>query len=138
MKDNRSCGQAKADRTDPRCLDPRDLPALPSLVRVRLSGEIEADSHACTAMGVPVAQVRDTNRLLGLNVRRLQQARRRRWNDLNRMFGNLDNPRLIATAARQELTPDRRGRLPAFFTAARSFFGQAAEAVVGEPPQAWI
>ena len=54
------------------------------------------------------------------------------------MFGNLDDPRLITRAAQQELGLDGRGALPAFFTTARSFFGAAAEAVLGEFPQVWI
>ena len=138
VNDNMSCGQAKSGQTDPDFFDPRTLPALPSLVRVRYTGEIEADSNACMATGVPADHVRNTIGMLGLNVRRLQRARQQRWSDLLASFGGLENPDWVTAAARQELALDQRGHLPAFFTTARSFFGLVAEAVVGEPPQAWI
>lgn len=41
-------------------------------------------------------------------------------------------------AARMEFLPDETGRLPAFFTTTRSFFREAAESVLAEPPQNWI
>ena len=107
-------------------------------MRVRYTGEIEADSNACMATGVPAVYVRSTIGMLGLNVRRLQRARHKRWSDLIANFGELENPDRITAAARQELALDRRGHLPAFYTTARSFFGPAAETVVGEPPHAWI
>ena len=138
VRNNSSCGQAKGGETDGRFVDPRTLPALPSLVQVRATGEIEADLNACTDRGVPVEHVRYTIRMLGLNVRRLIRTRRKRWSDLNTMFGNLDDPNLITGAAQQELGLDGHGSLPAFFTTARSFFGAAAEAVLGEFPQVWI
>ncbi|KAF0110551.1 MAG: hypothetical protein FD149_2640, partial [Rhodospirillaceae bacterium] len=34
--------------------------------------------------------------------------------------------------------PDEADRLPAFFTTTRSFFREAAELVLAEPPQSWI
>ena len=123
VNDNMSCGQAKSGQTDPDFFDPRTLPALPSLVRVRYTGEIEADSNACMATGVPADHVRNTIGMLGLNVRRLQRARQQRWSDLLASFGGLENPDWVTAAARQELALDQRGHLPAFFTTARSFFG---------------
>ena len=76
---------------------------------------------------------------LGLDVRRLQVARRRRWSDLNRILADsLDDPNFVTVVARHELTPEENGHLPPFFTTARSFFGPVAESVLGEHPQAWI
>ena len=139
VRENTSCGQAKGADADARFVDPRTVPAMPALVTVRDSGEIEADPDACVATGVPAERVAHTIGLLGLDVRRLRQARRRRWSDLGRLFEDgLDDPDLIAKAARQELTPGQGGDLPAFFTTARSFFGSVAEVVLGEHPQTWI
>ena len=140
VKDNISCGQAKGGMSDARFVDPRTLPALPALVRVRDTGEIEADPDACEATDIRDADVDFTIKTLGLDVRRLQQARQTRWRALlNGMFKDgLDDPDLIIEAARQELIPAEDGRLPAFFTTARSFFGPVAETVLAEHPQTWI
>ena len=137
--ENTSCGQAKGGATDPRFVDPRTLPALPALVRVRDSGEIEADPRACAETEIPAENVAHTIGMLGLDVRRLQVARRRRWSDLNRILvEGLDDPDLVTEVARQELTLRENGHLPAFFTTTRSFFGPVAESILGEHPRAWI
>lgn len=137
--DNTSCGQAKGGAVNARFVDPRTLPALPALVRVRDSGEIEADPRACAETEIPTENVAHTIGMLGLDVRRLEVARRRRWSDLSKMFvDGLDDPDLVTEVARQELTPGENGHLPVFFTTARSFFGPIAEIVLGEHPQAWI
>ena len=139
VKENTSCRQAKGEHADACFVDPRTIPAVPALVRIRDTGEIEADSDACAAAGTPAQHVVHSIGVLGLDVRRLRQARRKRWSDLNRMFEDgLDDPDLITAVARQELTPGQNGGLPAFFTTARSFFGPVAEAVLGEHPQTWI
>ena len=138
-----SCGQAKGGNADARFVDPRTIPALPALVKVRDTGEIEADPDACAATGIPAEHVTHTIRMLGLDVRRLRQARRRRWSDLNSYLNGmledgLDAPDLISEAARQELMPGQGGDLPDFFTTARSFFGPVAEGVLDECPRTWI
>ena len=139
VRESTSCGQAKGGDADARFVDPRTVPALPALVTVRDSGEIEAAPVACAATGIPAEHVAHNIGVLGLDVRRLRQARRRRWHDLNRMIENgLNDLDLITEAARQELTPGENDDLPAFFTTARSFFGPVAEVVLGEHPQAWI
>lgn len=139
VRENTSCGQAKGVRVDAHFVDPRRLPALPAPVRVRDTGEIEADPDGCSATDIPAAHVSHTLGMLGLDVRRLQQARRRRWSDLNKMFEDgLDDPDLITEVARQELTPGQNGHLPTFFTTARSFFDPVAETVLSEHPQEWI
>ena len=79
-----------------------------------------------------------TIEVLNLNARRLRIARERRWSALNEAWGELlGDSELRHEAARSELLPVD-GRLPAFFTTARCFFGPLAERVLDEPPQAWI
>ena len=136
IKLNVSCGQAKGGSTDAQFIDPRALPALPSLLVVRNTGEIEADVTACANSGFQVEHVRRTIEILGLNVKRLIQARQRKWRDLNEVYtGDLDT--LGTEAARAELTLGDSG-LPQFLTTSRTFFGPFAEVVLAEPPQDWI
>ena len=139
VKDSTSCRQSKGEHADERFVNPRTLPAVPALARIRDTGEMEADPDACAATDTPARHVTHSIGGLGLDVRRLRQARQKRWSDLNRKFEDgLDDPAVITAMARQELTPGENGELPAFFTTARSFFGPVAEAVLGEFPQAWI
>ena len=135
---NRSCGEAKGNLMPREFVDPRDLPALPSLTRVLDDGRIEADMAACTSAGFSVGDVNRTIEVLNLNARRLRIARERRWRALNEAWGErLDDSELTYKAARSELLP-ADGRLPEFFTTARCFFGPLAERVLNEPPRAWI
>ena len=71
VKDNMSCGQAKGDRNDADFLDPRKLPALPSLTKVLVDGRIEADEEACESADIPTARVTRTIEILNLNAERL-------------------------------------------------------------------
>ena len=136
---HRSCGQAKGDQSDANFLDPRDLPALPSLVRVSSLGEIAANRDACTALSVDVARVERTIRTLGLNVRRLRDARAARWRDLQDDWHSYDDdPAKIRAAAKRELLPDESGKLPAFFTTTRSFFDLWAETILDEADLSWV
>ena len=119
-------------------MDPRDLPALPSLVRVLGDGRIEADMAACASAGVSAGDVNQTIEVLNLNARRLRIARERRWSALSEAWGELlGDSELRYRAARSELLPVD-GRLPEFFTTARCYFGPLAERVLDEPPRAWI
>ncbi|WP_428098160.1 retron system putative HNH endonuclease [Candidatus Rariloculus sp.] len=137
VKFNMSCGQAKGSDVDTQFLDPRMLPALPSLFRVLTSGEIEADSTACESAGFPVVNVHRTIEILGLNVRRLVRARQSKWRNLSDVYaGDLDDRG--SEAARAELALDEDGSLPPFFTTARSFFGPFSETALDEPPREWI
>ena len=139
VKHNRSCGEAKGNSSDPGLLDPRSLPALPSLVRVRMDGRIEADDDACAATGVPVESVHRTIHILRLNVERLRRARAKRWRALNDNWSDwLDDAEAMAAAAREELLPDDSGRLPRFFTTSRSFFGPLGEEILVEEPHEWV
>ena len=138
VKPNRSCGEAKGGRVNGEFVDPRNLPALPALVRVRDDGSIEADADACRSAGVSAEHVTRTIEVLNLNALRLRVAREKRWRALNdaweQEFGDPDR---MTEAARDELLP-ANGRLRRFFTTSRSYFGPIAEQVLDEPPRAWV
>lgn len=139
VKHNRSCGEAKGNSSDPDFLDPRSLPALPSLMRVRMDGRVEADEDACAANRVPVQRVLRTIDVLCLNVERLRRARAGRWRALNDNWGDwLEDADAMAAAARAELLPDDAGNLPRFFTTSRSFFGSLGEEILAEEPRGWV
>ena len=138
VKRNRSCGEAKGDSTDAEFVDPRELPSVPSLVKVLDDGTIEADTAACASEDVPVTDVVRTIELLNLNAKRLRRARERRWRALNyeygELVGDLDQ---MSKAARRELLPVD-SRLPDFFTTTRSYFGPVAERVLDDQREVWI
>ncbi len=136
---NLSCGQAKANTIDPDLLDPRDLPDSVSLFRVSRDGHLDPHPESCRSAGVPVAHVQRTIEILGLNVRRLRRARRKAWRKLGEDWADwLDDPSLASAAARQVLLPDESGRLAAFFTTGRTWFGALGERVLAERPRGWI
>ena len=138
VKRNRSCGEAKDDRVNAGFVDPRELPAVPSLVRVLVDGWIEADAEACAAAGVPADHLTRTIEMLNLNARRLLVARAKWWSALSDAWGELGGDAdQMNTAARRELFP-ADGRLRKFFTTSRCYFGPVAERVLDEQPQAWI
>ena len=136
---NISCGQAKGENTDADFIDPRILPALPSLTRVSFSGRIEADQDACDEAGFSSDALNKTIGILGLNVERLRRAREKHWRALNESwkdyFGDI---RIMENATRTELLPDNRNCLGRFFTSSRCFFGAYAERVLSEEPKNWI
>ena len=133
-----SCGHAKGDDIAPAFVDPRTLPDLPSLTRVRPDGRIEAEPRACQAAGRSANDVEETIRILGLNVQRLRRARRDYWSNLSRQMPEYrDNPDAIENWARSQLFP-QNGSLPKFFTASRSYFGELGERVLAEEPRDWI
>ena len=150
IKGNCSCGQAKGNSVDPQFIDPRDLPPLPSLVRVDDEGKISADEDACTDARIDVSRVEKTIQILGLNIERLRRARRKHWDALNdNLKEYFDNPNIInmmnkdiinmmKKAARGELLPGKDGRLPPFFSTSRSYFGPVAEEILAEAQQKWI
>lgn len=122
-----SCGQAKGGASDPDFLDPRDLPALPSLLRVLTDGEIDPN------------RVLRTIRTLGLNVPRLKSARARRWQELRACWEDWgDDADAMRKAASAELLPDALGVLPPFFKTARSYFGELAEEILAVSPRSWV
>jgi uncharacterized protein (TIGR02646 family) len=140
-KANLSCGQAKDHHeehlTGTAVIDPRVLPPLALILRVTLDGTMEPDEAACRTSGIDPLQVKETIRVLGLNCDRLRVAREAMLNDLSISYDDMDIDVLVA-AARLTLLPDTSGRIPRFFTTARTFFREAAELVLSEHPQAWI
>ena len=139
VKDNRSCGQAKGNRKDADFLDPRNLPALPSLTKVLVGGWLEVDEEACESVGIPAARVTRTIEILNLNAERLRFAREARRSDLVELSGRVaGNQSKMDAWMRSVLTPGDAGRLDSFFTTARSYFGPLAERVLKRQPQAWI
>ena len=136
-----SCGQAKGNHSDELFLDPRELPALPSLLRVIDNGLVEADESACQTAGTLPDRVTRTIEILNLNSERLRSAREKRWNGLEEEFGQIDDPDdsgMVNDWMHSELTPDEAGRLVPFFTTSRSYFAPLSESVLEAPPQTWI
>ena len=120
-------------------VDPRTLPALPSLTRVNFDGQIEVDTAACETSGIAVDKVEKTIEILGLNIERLRRARENHWNALSENWATeIDDPELMEAVARVELLPDEANRLPRFFTTSRSYFDVYGERVLSQPPQDWI
>ncbi len=139
VKHNLSCGEAKGDLADADFIDPRTLPALPSVTRVNFDGRIKADTAACKTSGVAIDKVEKTIEILGLNAERLRRARENRWNALSKNWPTqIDDPALMEAAARAELLPDDGNCLPKFFTTSRSYFDVFGERVLSRPPQNWV
>ena len=138
LADNMSCGQAKGSQNDAEFIDPRTVPAVPSLVRVGANGLLEVDDNACQAAGVVPERVTRTIEILNLNAERLQSARRK-WRlaliEAAQRAGDAD--RMIAWI-RAVLIPDDYSRLPRFFTTSRCYFDPVAERVLDEHPRAWV
>ncbi len=136
-----SCGQAKGNQSDERFIEPRKLPALPSLMRVIDNGLIEADEIACRMAGFLPDRVTRTIEILNLNSERLRSARENRWNGLEEELGQVDHPddpEVLNDWIRSELRPDETRRLVPFFTTSRSYFAPLSEGILAEDPQEWI
>lgn len=139
VKANLSCGQAKGEAIDTEFVDPRTLPALPSVTKVYPNGVIEADQHACAGCGVSANRVNRTIEILGLNAERLRLRREKRWQALNQSWRvHFNNPVLMAQAAREEIIPSADGHLPRFFTTSRSYFAPFGEGVLQQNPDHWV
>ena len=118
--ENISCGQAKDDATDADFIDPRSLPALPSLMRVGNDGRIEVDRDACGEAGFSVDAVKKTIDMLRLNVERLRRAREKRWHALEDNWrAHQDDSELMEAAAGEELLQKGDGSLTKYFTTNR-------------------
>ena len=130
-----SCGQKKGEDSIP--VDPRMLPALPSVITVTSEGKIMADAQTCARRGFDACMVTRTIDVLGLNVERLRRAREKRWNALNRIWRkHFDDPDVMAEAARSELLPGDAS-LRRFFTTSRSWFGDYGERVLHQDRR-WV
>ena len=136
---NISCGQAKGNVYEPDFIDPRTLPLLPSLFRVRDDGTIQVDEEAAATGGIPVSHLNQTIEKLGLNVRRLRRARENRWEALSSVWASFfDAPAIMEQAARVELLPNASGDLNKFITTNRSYFGPLSNKILAEDPQTWV
>ena len=139
-----SCGQAKGNQNDENFIDPRILPALPSLVKVIDNGLIEADENACQMAGFLSDHVTRTIEILNLNAEWLRSLRENRWNGLNeewQQIDDIDDPDMMNDWIRSELMPDEDSRLVSFFTTTRSYFGTfspLSETILAQQPQTWI
>ena len=141
VRENRSCGEAKGNTIGPHFIDPRSLPALPSVTAVNFEGTLHADPNACRqhGIGIGIESVRHTIAALGLNVLRLRRARKSRWEHLAATWIiHLEDPKLMADAAREELLPDETDRLSRFFSTNRSYFGPVGEDALKKEPRKWI
>ena len=139
VKHNRSCGQAKGNIVDDNFIDPRTLPALPSLLHVNFDGQIEADKDSCDACGIAADKVQKTIDILGLNAERLRLARESRWKALSENWENhFDDDAVMQAAARSELLPGEDGCLEKYFTTNRAYFSPISEEILGEDPRIWI
>ena len=113
-------------------------------MRVIDNGLIEADKNACQTAGFLPDHVTRTIEILNLNAERLRSAREKRWNSLEEELGQIDelgDSDMVNNWMRSELIPDDAGRLVAFFTTTRSYFGTfspLAERILERQPQAWI
>ena len=136
----KSCGLAKGDSANPAFVDPRNLPDLPSLTHVQPDGRIEANASACQAAERSANDVEKTIEILGLNVQRLQRARRDYWNNLMRMMPRYQgDSNAISNWAQNRLLPQTQsGILRKFFTTSRSYFGELGERILAEEPRDWI
>ena len=144
VKRNMSCGQAKGDQNDENFIDPRILPALPSLVKVIDNGLIEADENACQMAGFLSDHVTRTIEILNLNAEWLRSLRENRWNGLNeewQQIDDIDDPDEMNKWIRDLLTPNENGQLASFFTTTRSYFDTftpLSETILAQQPQTWI
>ena len=139
VKRNLSCGQAKGEKSEAAFVDPRTLPALPSVTKVYPNGRIEADVNACARCAVDAGNVNRTIEILRLNVERLRLPRERRWRALSRNWSpHFDDPEVMESAARSELLPDQNGDLPRFFTTSRSYFGLHGERSLEQDTRLWV
>ena len=138
---NLSCDAARGNRPATHFIDPRTLPAVPSVLRVTRTGTVEPDSAACAYHSRPPETVATHIDCLKLNVRRLTIARAAIFDALLATAARVpatDIRRYMEQQASARLLPNAKGSLPRFFTTSRSFFGAFAEAMLARPPQSWI
>lgn len=129
-----SCDVPKADNDwDALICNPLHLPAHPALFRFeRSSGAMRVDREACRAAGVDAAQAQASIDRLQLDGMRLRNLRRPLLDTLNDQLRTLTAAGMPLAEARQRLARallrrDAAGRWPAFFSAIRSYLGEAAE-----------
>ena len=135
----RSCGLAKGRKSLPEFADPRRLPDLPSLMRVRPDGRIEVDASACQTVERPASDVEKAIEILHLNVPRLRRARESYWNNLAEAMRDYQHDSNAMRAwAQSRLLTQQNGNLHKFFTTSRSYFGELSERILAEQPRDWV
>jgi uncharacterized protein (TIGR02646 family) len=129
-----SCDVPKLDNDwDALICNPLHLPARPALFRFeRSSGAMNVDRAACLAAGVDAERAQATIGNLQLDGRRLRDLRKPVLEKLNEELYSLTAAGMPLPDARQRLARillrrDAEGRWPAFFSAIRSYLGEAAE-----------
>jgi uncharacterized protein (TIGR02646 family) len=144
VRANMSCDAAKGDAPAAKFIDPRSVPAFPSLFAVNEDGVLGADLVSCAAHGIDATAVEKHIQGLRLNVGRLRNQREAVRSSLTETFqlfsqgpASVFRLQLLAFAESQ-LLPNESNRLSSFFTTTRSFFGPLAEQILERPPQAWI
>ncbi len=141
---NLTCGQRKGDRPASGYLDPRRIPAQPSMFRIGPDGTIGIDTAACTEVATSEVIVQGHIDNLGLNTVRLRRGRAKVWNALQAALLDSatwpahDRDSYLIRLAEWHLLPNAEGGLPRFFSTARSFFAETAEGILGRSPQTWI
>lgn len=134
-----SCGLAKGRKPLPESADPRTLPDLPSLTRVRPDGRIEVDASACQTVERSARDVEMAIEILHLNVPRLRRARQDYWMNLERMMRVYQHDSNAMRAwAQSRLLAQQNGNLHKFFTTSRSYFGELSERILAEQPRDWV
>lgn len=134
---NISCGQAKGNRSPVWLIDPRDLPTAP-VFKVLEDGRLEADAAACASSGVSLEDLAKTIEALGLNVRRLREARRQFTEALIELAAAIGDDDMKRRWIRALLSPNAEGNLRRFFTTSRSYFGALAERVLETTFETWV
>ena len=134
-----SCGLAKGGKSLPEFIDPRTLPELPSLTRVRPDGHIEADASACQTVERSASDVEKTIEILRLNTPRLRRAREDYWRNLEQTMRDYQpDSNAMRAWAQHRLLAQQNGNLHKFFTTSRSYFGELSERVLAKQPRDWV
>ncbi|OAD19164.1 hypothetical protein THIOM_005217 [Candidatus Thiomargarita nelsonii] len=150
-KKNRSCGEPKGNQVpglDIDILKPSELPPTPPLFSVSRNGAISVNEENCHQAEIDPVKAENTIRELNLNCERLKDAR---MEVLEKLKNTLENEmiELGETASDEEIMAlqvrlakqflfEKQEYLGEFFTTIRSYFGLAAEKVLGNSLGRWI
>ena len=134
---NISCGQAKGNRSPGWLIDPRHLPTAPVFI-VLVDGRLEADADACASSGLSLEHLTRTIETLGLNVRRLREARRQFTDALIDRVAAIGDEDTKRRWIRALLSPNAEGNLRRFFSTSRSYFGPLAERALETMSETWV
>ena len=132
-----SCDVPKADNNwDADILNPLSIPSSPALFSYhRTSGDMTVNTGNCQQAGVDGQKAQNTIDYLHLNANRLTRLRRAELNAINALFSGLVKSGMTDSDARvrlaQAILRKNNDNWPTFFSAARSYLGQAAEEQLG-------